>query len=134
MVEPLSLPFGMDIVVTSIAEQGSQLWIGSSHQGLFRYDVTTGEMHHYRYDENIPYAVISNSINKVYVTHLGEVFILTNWGLCRYNKSQDNFEVVTEIGNGIPLVEMAEDGNGRLWGHRPIISFTCVIRVIQDSA
>ncbi len=116
MVEPLSLPFGMDIVVTSIAEQGSQLWIGSSHQGLFRYDVTTGEMHHYRYDENIPYAVISNSINKVYVTHLGEVFILTNWGLCRYNKSQDNFEVVTEIGNGIPLVEMAEDGNGRLWG------------------
>lgn len=36
------LPIGADIVVTALAEKGGKLWIGSRHQGLFRYDLSTG--------------------------------------------------------------------------------------------
>lgn len=110
-----SLPLGADIVVTALAEKNGCLWIGSRHQGLFRYDLASGEVKHYEYNENKPYALIGNGINDLCLTSSGELFVLTNWGMCRYDSQNDNFAVLTETGNAIPFLSMKEDGKGRLW-------------------
>ena len=112
-ISPGSLPIGSDIVVTSLAESNGKLWIGSSHHGLFCYDENSGNVRKYTYDETIPYAVLSNCINDIYSASTGETFILTNWGLCRYNPESDNFISLTEI--GIPFTTMQEDSRGRIW-------------------
>lgn len=115
VVENSGLDIGADIVVASIAHNDGKLWIGSRHQGLYLYDIATGSVKRYTYDEDIPYSVISNSINDICVSSKGEVFVLTNWGICRYDKGSDNFVVLTEMGSGIPFVDMVEDAKGRIW-------------------
>ena len=112
-IMPGSLPIGSDIVVTTLSESNGKLWIGSSHHGVFCYDEASGNVRKYTYDETTPYAVISNCINDIFSASTGETFILTNWGLCRYNPDNDNFMPLTDI--GIPFTAMQEDGHGRIW-------------------
>lgn len=109
------LPEGGEVEISSLALSGDSLWIGSHHQGLYLYNTATGAVKHYGYDSAAPYAVISNNINQVYRTGRGEIFVLTDWGLCRYNRANDNFDTFTEIDSHLPFVAMAEDGEGNLW-------------------
>lgn len=103
------------IMVTSLTADGGDLWIGTRHHGLWRYTLSTGHIRRYVYDQSMPYAVISNDINDVYRTRSGEVFVLTDWGLCKYSPAKDNFYTLPEIGSHTPFVTMREDKQGRLW-------------------
>ncbi len=114
-ISPVRLPLGTDIVVTSLAQNNGSLWIGSSHHGLFRYDEASGKVRKYTYDEATPYAVTSNCINYIYCASTGETFILTSWGLCRYNPATDNFSSLLEMESGTPFSMMQEDNRGRIW-------------------
>ena len=115
LVTGRTLPLGADIIVTSLAEKENALWVGSRHEGLFRYDLKSGAVKRYEYDETKPYALISNGINDLCVTSAGELYVLTNWGMCRYNPDADNFSVLTETENAVPFLGMEEDAKGRLW-------------------
>lgn len=101
--------------ITALDVDGDSLWIGTKHQGLMLYDNSTGNLKSYTYDANTPYAVISNDINKVYRTRQGEIFVLTNWGLCKYSPVNDNFTTLAEIDSHMPFIVMQEDGHGRTW-------------------
>lgn len=101
--------------ITAIGVDGDSLWIGTKHHGLMLYDNLTERLKSYTYDANTPYAVISNDINKVYRTRQGEIFVLTNWGLCKYSPANDNFTTLAEIDSHMPFVAMQEDGHGRTW-------------------
>lgn len=101
-------------VVTSLERQGNDLWVGTRHDGLIRINTVTGETRNYTYDEKVPYSVVSNDINKVYRTSYDEIFVLTGWGICKYQPSTDNF-VTLEIGSHIPFHTMQEDAKGRVW-------------------
>ncbi len=113
-ISPISLPGG-PYAINAIAAIGDRLWIGTVHQGLIVYHPSTADTKFYRYDENAPYTIASNEINGIYHTCNNEIFVLTSWGLCRYNPTTDNFPTVTEIGSHTPFVTMAEDRSGRLW-------------------
>ena len=104
-----------DVAVTSLTVDGDNLWIGTRHHGLLRYNTVTQAVENYIYDESIPYAVISNDINDVFRTSAGEIFVLTTWGLTKYNAEKDNFVTLKEIGSHTPFVAMQEDSRGRLW-------------------
>ncbi len=104
-----------DVLVTSLTAVADSLWIGTRYEGLMLYNTSTGQLRRYTYDENTPYAVISNDINNVYRTRSGELFVLTGWGLCKYIPAADNFITLAELGSHTPFVAMQEDGKGQLW-------------------
>lgn len=104
-----------DIAITSIAICDNDLWIGTRHSGLFLYDLDRGIVRNFKYDENRPYTVLSNEIRDVYCNSHGEIFVLTNWGLCKYNRATQDFRTFAEIGQQFQFVTMCEDKYGRLW-------------------
>lgn len=101
--------------VTSLMCSGSKLWIGTKSSGIIVYDTKEKSHKHYVYDENKPYALISNEINCIYRTRGGDVYVLTNWGMCRYDAEADNFPQLLEFGQQIHGVTMTEDNEGVLW-------------------
>lgn len=104
-----------DIPIKSLARSGDTLWIGTRHDGLYRYNVRSGETKRYVYNEKVPYSLISNQINHVGVTAEGDVLILTDWGVCRYDPVNDNFPQLTEIGQNIRATSMVEETDGTVW-------------------
>lgn len=101
--------------ITSITADGKFLWIGLRHSGLRLLDISTGAVKSYTYDANKPYSVISNDINGVYRTSRGEIFVLTNWGLCRFNPATEQFMTFSNLSQQTACVSMLEDSRGRLW-------------------
>lgn len=102
-------------IVTSLTADGNELWIGTAQDGLFLYNTSTGETLHFKNDENVPYSIISDAIINVFVTTPGETFVLTEWGICRYNRSAREFTPIPEIGLQTEVVTMAEYYDGTLW-------------------
>lgn len=101
--------------VKSLARKGDTLWIGTRSDGLYTFNTTNGTLRHYVYDEKVPYSLLSNEINHVGVTADGDVLILTDWGVCRYDPRADNFPQLTEIGQNIRASSMAEEKDGTVW-------------------
>lgn len=110
-----ALPVDGNVEITALDIDGDSLWIGTRHHGLLLLDQSTGKLKEYTYDENTPYAVISNDINKVYRTRFGEIFVLTSWGLCKYNPATDNFSTFAETDSHTTFLTMQEDRHGHLW-------------------
>ncbi len=103
------------IAITSVAVDDKYLWVGTRHNGLFRCDLDDGTVRNFKYDERRPYTVISNEIHEVYCDSEEELFVLTSWGLCKFNRSTEDFRTLAEIGQQIQFVTMCEDSKGRLW-------------------
>lgn len=111
----VKIPAMGDKTITSLVVDGNNLWIGTQMNGVARYDLEKGLMRQFVYNENIPYTVVSNEINNIYRTSSGEVYILTNWGVCRYDSITDNFPQLTEFGQQTQAIAMQEDSSGGLW-------------------
>lgn len=107
------------IAITSVARDKENLWVGTRRHGLFKLNHSTQKVVEYTYDEDTPYVVISNDINQVFRSSTGEIFVLTDWGLCRYNREGDNFVTLRELDSYIAFVTMGEDKHGRLWVSTP---------------
>lgn len=101
--------------VTSLVLNGSKLWIGTRNSGVILYNTATNSSKQYVYEENKPYTVLSNEINNIYHSRRGETFILTNWGVCRYDSVSDNFPQLTDFSQQTRGLIMQEDRHGGLW-------------------
>ena len=103
------------VSVTDIDIDSMRMCIATRNNGIIMCNPALDSIREYTYDENTPYAVLSNNVRRVYKTSRDEYFILTNWGLCKYLPGRDNFTTVGDIDNHIPFVAIQEDNAGRLW-------------------
>lgn len=101
--------------ITSITADGKNLWIGLRHSGLRVLDTSTGTVKSYTYSDNKPYSVISNDINGVYRSRRGEIYVLTGWGLCRFEPATERFMTFSGLSQETSFVCVQEDKRGRLW-------------------
>lgn len=104
-----------NVAVTTMVMNGEELWIGTRNDGIYKCDTGKGTMSHYTYDPNKPYTVISNQINHIGCTRSGEILVLTDWGVCRYDAKADNFPQLPEFEQNTHAVTMQEDKNGGIW-------------------
>ena len=118
---PSLTPVAMDIPgtagdrITSIALRENMLWIGTESRGAFRHCLDTHSTWHYTYNANTPNSIMSNAVHEIFVAKDGELFVLTNWGLCRYNSVEDNFGTIREIDSHKQPLTMVEDRHGKRW-------------------
>lgn len=101
--------------ITSLTADGTYLWIGMRHSGLRMLQTSTGTTRSFTYDESRPYSIISNDVNNVYRTSHGEIFVLTNWGLCRFEPDNERFMTFSNLSQQTSFICMQEDSHGRLW-------------------
>ena len=100
---------------TSLMMNGNDLWIGTRHNGIRVMNIETGDIKAYTFSANIPYTIPSNEINSIYRTSHGDIYVLTNWGLDRFDPSNGHFYGFANISANTSFICMQESANGWLW-------------------
>lgn len=78
--------------VTSIVEDATgQLWVGTLHGGLNRYDPFTESFTHFTHDPQNPNSLNNNHVNMLYYDRQGNLWIGTPDGLDRYDPTLNGF-------------------------------------------
>lgn len=101
--------------ITALMADGNDLWVGTRHDGIIVRSHTDGSLRRHVYSATQPYTVASNEISSICRTRRGDIFVATNWGICRYESSTQRFMGFSEINAMTPFVDMAEDSLGNLW-------------------
>lgn len=101
--------------VSSVTVDGDRIFIATAADGLFEYNCASGMSRHFRHDEDTPYSLLSDEVSDVFVTTHGEIYVLTHWGICRYNPDSGEFNTLTEVGHRTEVVSMAEYYDGSVW-------------------
>lgn len=107
-------------VVGSLCADGERLWAGT-YNGLYRYDLRTGQSHMYRHDPTDPNSLSENNVREILRTHDGHLWISTRAGLDMRDPATDKFRSFRHIAGdsttlpGDNVRAMTEDNQGRLW-------------------
>jgi ligand-binding sensor domain-containing protein/signal transduction histidine kinase len=105
--------------VLSVTEDGSgTLWVGTSGQGLCRFDKTSGRCKMFRHASGDPSSVSNDTISDLLIDRKGILWIGTGDGLNRYYPVTQTFTVYrdeTSTNSGTQMESMVEDQDGNLW-------------------
>ena len=107
-------------VVNSLCADGVRLWAGT-HNGLYRYDLQTGQSHMYRHDPSDPNSLSEDDVREILRTHDGLLWISTRAGLDVHDPATGKFRSFRHIAGdpttlpGDNVRAMTEDNLGRLW-------------------
>ena len=93
-------------------ENGLNYFDGSRHHGLHILNTTTGQVTSLTYSANKPYTIPSNEVNSIYRTREGEIYVLTSWGLNRYDRATCHFYGYASISAMTSFICMEEASNG----------------------
>lgn len=101
--------------IHGILPRGEELWVGTFEHGLDILDIKTGErLRHYssNWEEG---SLKSDFIVNIFETKNKEIYVLTSYGIQRYNVTDDKFEVVKEFPHNSFYACFEEDSTGVLW-------------------
>ena len=105
--------------VLSVTEDGSgTLWVGTSGQGLCRFDKTSGRCKMFRHASGDPTSVSNDTISDLLIDRKGILWIGTGDGLNRFYPATQTFTVYrdeTSTNSGTQMESMAEDQDGNFW-------------------
>jgi signal transduction histidine kinase/streptogramin lyase len=106
-------------MVISLAEdREGWIWVGTDSDGLRSVDPRSGSYHAYRHVESDPSSLSHNRVHRIFVDHLGTVWIGTDDGLDRFDRKTGAFrtyKVQEWSRRSQNYVAIAEDSSGRLW-------------------
>lgn len=99
-------------------DRDGALWIGADPSGLQRFDPSTGRFTNiYKHSSNDPTSLSNNRVNSVYFDHSGAMWVGTQDGLDKFDRSTGTFKTYYEkdglSGNVVSCI--LEDGRGNLW-------------------
>lgn len=110
------VPDFKDMAISAILVLEDKLLVGTKLHGVIVYDtVNKKQLQKYTFDEKKPYSIITNKINSIYRANDGTAYYLTDWGICYYNLSGNNFLPLTEFSQHTRATSMQEDKNGGQW-------------------
>ncbi len=102
-------------------DKNKNLWIGTSGNGLLKYNMVTKSTKLFKLKRNNPNSISSNNINSLYVDRLNNVWIGTTNGLNRFDQSKQKFTTFQNdlfkplsINNN-NILSICEDKTGLIW-------------------
>lgn len=113
----ISLLEGVSSTVRSVyTDAYGFVWIGTG-KGLGRFD--GNELHKYTFEKGNPASLPDNHVERVTGDSEGNIWVLTDKGVVRYNRRNDNFEPLTDAdGTVIRAYAVALCDRGVLFGCR----------------
>jgi len=98
------------------SDNADNIWFGVSNEGLYKYNIPTKKFTHYVFNDNNSKSINSNCITSIFIDKNKKIYILTDRGLCTYNKLTDSFDEINidklyrySLQNGIA------DNNNHIW-------------------
>jgi signal transduction histidine kinase/ligand-binding sensor domain-containing protein len=93
------------------------VWVGSSGDGLDRYDPDIDQWQHYEHDPDDPTSLSNNFVEAIHGDKSGVLWFATGGGLNRLNPKNQTFSYYT-VNDGLPhdyVNGILEDDQGNLW-------------------
>ena len=93
------------------------LWVGTSGEGLYRYNQKNNSFRYYQSEAGNPSSLSNNIILDIYQDDTGIIWLATSGGLNKYDPATDSFSVLTER-EGLPnnfVYCIIPDENAHLW-------------------
>ncbi len=105
---------GGNEVLNLMEDHKGHIWAGLKNRGLSRYDPETELFHNYFPNANDTTSLCAATVYSMCEDADGQVWLGTAWGLCIYNREDDNFIRVTkdhekEFYKGISCVRVYDD-------------------------
>ncbi len=101
--------------INTLMLDGSDLWIGTRHDGIRVLNLNTGQIQSHTFSNTEPYNLPSNEVNCIYRTSQGDIYVLTSWGLSRFERSSGHFYGYANINAMTSFICMQEAASGWLW-------------------
>ena len=101
--------------INALMTDGDDLWIGTRHNGIRVLNVKTGQTRSHTFSNTEPYTLPSNEVNSIYRTSKGDIYVLTSWGLSRFDRESGNFYGYANINAMTSFICMQEAASGWLW-------------------
>ncbi|MDR2003571.1 MAG: response regulator [Prevotella sp.] len=101
--------------VRSLLLDDENLWIGTYAEGLKVYNPETKKMTEYYHARESSVTICSNDVLSLYKDSRNDIYIGTSWGLCRYDRTKDNFETLNFVGTMTSVSDILEDNENQLW-------------------
>lgn len=101
--------------IRSILVEDDYLWIGTYSEGLKKLNLKTNTLTEYYHNRESALNICSNDVLSLYKDKKGDIYVGTTWGLCKYNREEDNFETLNFVGTMTSVLDMLEDQTGALW-------------------
>ncbi len=98
-----------------VPDKGNRVWL-ATEEGVFKYDINTGETRHYKSEVN-KQSLSNNKVKDIIIDAKGNIWAATRKGLNYYDANKDNFllkEDPSELKNSW-ITDMATDIHGCLW-------------------
>ncbi len=98
-------------------DQAGEVWVGTSGDGLERYDPASGSWRRYVHDPDDPRGLSNNSVETIHEDRDGVLWIGTRTGLNRFDRDTETFTQYW-VQDGMPhnaVVGILEDEAGYLW-------------------
>ncbi|NIV37695.1 MAG: histidine kinase, partial [Anaerolineae bacterium] len=98
-------------------DRSGVVWVGSSGDGLDRYDPSSGEWRHYESDPEDPSSLSDNFVEAIHEDQSGALWIGTRAGLNRFDRETERFTQYW-VRDGLPhnaVVGIVEDDDRHLW-------------------
>ncbi len=93
--------------ITTMAEDGNgNIWIGLRDRGITLFNWGTGKFTKFQHEEKSDTSIPESSIHKIYVATNGEVWVLTDLHLSRFNAESNSF-----INYSIPFADINRFAN-----------------------
>jgi ligand-binding sensor domain-containing protein/signal transduction histidine kinase len=86
-----SLSISGNEILALCEDKYGMLWIGTRNDGVNRFDENTNRFYAYFSSSNDSATISSKTTNTIYEDPKGNLWFGTNYGLCMYNRDQDNF-------------------------------------------
>ena len=106
------------IVLSLYLDANNILWIGGDENGLWRYDIKTGQFSVYRHSPENPNSISNNTVFDIFKDSRGRFWIATfHGGLNLFDPATGHFSVI-RTRDGLPsdaVYSMWEDAAGFLW-------------------
>lgn len=107
-----------NLFYTTILEDREQTrWIGSFHDGLYFFNPFTKKHGVFTYNGKDSSSISDNHINKLFEDSNNQLWIATEYGLCKLNSATQTFRRYTTA-NGLPsniIYALLEDAHKNLW-------------------
>ncbi|MDP4271422.1 MAG: two-component regulator propeller domain-containing protein, partial [Bacteroidota bacterium] len=99
--------------VHALCWDDDKLWIGTYSGGLNVFDTRTGQFAQYRDEYNNPKSLDGSSIYAIFKDRTQRMWVASMSGLNLYNRAEDNFTRVKDL--GATTIDIEQDARGRIW-------------------
>ena len=101
--------------IKCISAENDILWIGTNYDGLYRWEISSGNIKNYKHDRYDITTISDNCVNSIARDSNGKLYIGTEWGLNYFDELTEKFTYEPRSTNMSSISDIMEDSRDSVW-------------------